>query len=172
MDRVASFVGFYEPLVRPYQIAPLSFELVQSVIDEMCPEASWESAVRAIAGTWPYPAVWLRAQLLRKRAEEDQRSQVGFSFFPPKDAKLRISDSPAMSAGWPAGVTFRKQVRIPTGSVIAAVFKSGIAAAATEDLASWDVSGVSFPTLPVRTMARRVAPGVVEAMIVADARPK
>jgi len=172
VDRVAAFLGFYEPLVRPYHIAPLSFDLVHSVIDELCPEASWESAVRGLVGTWPYPAVWLRAELRRKRAEEAGRSQAGFSFLSPKDPKLRISDAPAVSVGWPPGVNFRKQVRIPTGSVISAVFKSGVPAAATEDLALWDVSGVSFPAVPVRVMARQVASGVVEAMVVADARPE
>jgi hypothetical protein len=171
VDRVASFLGFYEPLLRPYHITPLSFDLVHSVIDELCPEASWESAVRGVVGTWPYPAVWLRAELLRKRAEESGRSQPGGTFLAPKEPKLRISNAPAVSLGWPPAVKFRKQVRIPTGSVISAVFESGVPAAATEDLASWDVSGVSFPSAPVRVMARQVASGIVEAMVVADARP-
>lgn len=170
VDRVASLLGFYRPLLQPYFVTPLSFDLVQSVIEDLCPEASWESAVRGVVGSWPHPAVWLRAELLLKRREEDGRSQAGFGFLPPAAAKLRISDAPAVSDGWPVGVKFIKQVRVPPGSVIASVFEGGIPAVATEDLASWDVSGTRFPSLPVRVMARRVAPGIVEALLVADIR--
>lgn len=170
VDRVASFLGFYRPLLQPYFVTPLSFDLVQSIIDDLCPEASWESAVRGVIGAWPHPAVWLRAELLVKRSEEDHLAQGGFPFLPPVDAKLRISTAPAVSEGWPAGVRFVKQVRIPTGSIITTVFEGGAPGAATEDLASWDVSGKTFPTMPVRVMARSVATGIVEAILIADLR--
>jgi hypothetical protein len=171
VDRVASFLGFYQPLLQPYFVNPLSFDLVQSIIDDLCPEASWESTVRGVVGSWPYPTAWLRAELLLKRREKDARSQTGCGFLTPTAAKLRISDAPALSEGWPAGVNFRKQVRIPPGSVIASVFESGALRAAVEDLGLWDVSGARFPSMPVRVIARRVTPGIVEALVVADSRP-
>jgi hypothetical protein len=165
VDRVASRLGFYPPLLQPYFVAPLSFDLVNTVISELCPEASRESAIRGVVGAWPRPAAWLRAQLRLKRAEQEH-VQEGFALVPPPAAKLRISDPPALSDA--ATFALHQNMRVPTNSIITAVFNGALAGEAREDLSWWDVSGRHLPSLPIRVLARRVAPGIVEALLVAD----
>jgi hypothetical protein len=167
VDRVASRLGFYPPLLRPYFVAPLSFDLVGTIISELCPEASWESAVRGVVAASPYPAVWLRARLGLKSAEKHQANQSGLGFVPSPAAKLRISDAPAVSDG-AAKFGFFKNMRVPTNSIITSVFDGAPSGEAHEDLSWWDVSGQHLPKLPIRVHARRVASGVVEALLVTD----
>jgi hypothetical protein len=167
VDRVASRLGFYTPLLRPYFIAPLSFDLIQTIMSEVCPEASWESAVRGVVAAWPQPAVWLRAELGLKRAEADQKDQGRLGFLPPPAAKLRISDAPAVSPA-AAKFGFFKNMRIPTNSIITSVFDGAPPSGAGEDLSWWDVSGRHLPSLSIRVAARRVASGIVEALLVSD----
>jgi hypothetical protein len=167
VDRIASRLGFYPPLMRPYFVAPLSFDLVGTIIKELCPEASWESAVRGVVAAWPYPAVWLRAQLGLKRVEEKQANQDGLEFSPPPAAKLRISAAPAVSET-ASKFGFFKNMRVPTNSIIASVLDGAVSGEAHEDLSWWDVSGRNLPNLPIRVVARRVTSGIVEALLVAD----
>ncbi|MDP9190480.1 MAG: hypothetical protein M3P06_02100 [Acidobacteriota bacterium] len=167
VDRVASRLGFYPPLLRPYFVAPLSFDLVGTIISELCPEASWESAVRGIVAAWPYPAVWLRGRLGLKRAEKSETDQGGPGFLPSSAAKLRISDAPAISQA-AAKFGFFRNMRVPPNSVITSVFDGAPPGEAREDLSWWDVSGQHLHRLPIRVHARRVAAGIVEAVLVAD----
>ncbi|MGH7929031.1 MAG: hypothetical protein ACREQV_14680 [Candidatus Binatia bacterium] len=167
VDRVASRLGFYRPLLQPYFIGEPSFELIQSIISDLCPEASWESTVRGVISAWPRPATWLRAGLGLKRAEEAAAAQDRFTFKPDPKRKLRISDPPAVSEVASPKFSFHQNMRIPERSIITAVFRGAPAADATEDLSWWDVSGRHLPQLPIKVTARRVAPEIVEAIIVA-----
>jgi len=48
VDRIAARVGFFPPLLQPYTIAPLSFDVINQIVSDLGPEASWESAVRGV----------------------------------------------------------------------------------------------------------------------------
>lgn len=140
---------------------------IRTIISELCPEASWESAVRGVVTAWPAPAAWFRATLGLKRSEQARSKQRGFSLLPDPAAKLRISDTPAHSIERPRGFDFHQKMRIPPQSVIASVFAGASHGEAMEDLSWWDVSGKQLPALPLRVSARRLGTGMVEALLVA-----
>jgi hypothetical protein len=167
VDRVASRLGFYPPLLRPYFITPLSFDLINTIISDLCPEASWESAARGVVGAWPKPAAWLRARLGLKRAEAATLEQATSGFAAPPAAKLRISTTPTTSASAPATLDLHQNMRVPTNSIITHVFNGAPPGETLEDLSWWDVSGRHLSPLPLRVVARRSGAGVEAILILA-----
>jgi hypothetical protein len=168
VDRIAARIGFFPALLQPYMIAPLSFDVINQIISDLCPEASWESSVRGVLNAWPYPAARIRAELRLKRKEEGERHQGLLSFLPPKAARLRIESVALNEAAERAGFALFQNMRVPESSIISSVFNGAGAGQAREDLASWESKGKGpLRNLPLRVVARRTASGAVEALLIA-----
>ena len=168
VDRVAARIGFFPALIHPYTIAPLSFDLINQIVGDLCPEASWESVVRGVVNAWPYPVARIRAELRLKRNEEAERHQGLLSFLPPKSARLRIESVAVNDAAERAGFGLFQNMRVPESSIIAKVFNGATGGEAREDLSSWESKGKGpLPVLPIRVIARRAASGIVEALLIA-----
>jgi hypothetical protein len=169
VDRVAARVGFFPALLQAYTVVPLSFDLINQIISDLCPEASWDSACRGVINAWPLPAARLRAKLRLKRSEGDQKEQGLLSFLPPSAARLRLESVVVNEHGERAGMMLFQNMRVPEMSIIMKVFNDGGTAEAREDLSWWESKSKGrLPSLPVRVIAKRPTTGVVEAIIVAE----
>ena len=171
VDRVAARIGFFPVLLRSYTVVPLSFDLINQIISEICPEASWDSASRGVINAWPFPAARLIAKLRVKRSEEDQRDQGLLASIPPKAARLRMDSVVVNDSGERVGIALFQNMRVPEDSIITRVFHGEAPGEAHENLSSWEsTSKGRLPSLPIRVIARRATVGIVEAIIVADKR--
>ena len=74
---IAGRIGFLARLVRAVANGRASFEAVEDVRSELCPEASKESAVIGIAAAWPTPCLVLRAGMAPRGASEPSLPKLG-----------------------------------------------------------------------------------------------
>lgn len=167
VDRIAARLAFHPRIILPYAARPLSFALLREIIGDLCPDASWESAVRGIINAWPVPAVRLRAALGLKPTESARRPVGLLPMTPANGAKLRVTRADVNEAASAARVSLFSHVRVPAHSIITRVFQGEARGEALEDLSWWERSGRPCRPMPLRVMARRMG-GLVEALLVAD----
>lgn len=130
VDKIAGVIAFYPPLFVPLlqkEIAAagrLTFTAIERVRQQIAPDASWESTVRACLRHCTEPVYFLQANLGYKRAEEEQLDDllagIADSQPVPKLRVLRATPSPAIQS---SGVRFHERMEVPKQSVVAAAFE-------------------------------------------------
>jgi hypothetical protein len=170
MDRIAGTLGFYAPIARNHVKAEISFDAIETLRQELCPEASRQSALIGLIDAWSSPCLLVTATPALKTGERLNLSQQRFAFYEPPTKKLRAVRVKPNQAARQAGFSIFENMRVPEKSVIYQVFaETAIAAQQEEDLDWWETNGRSLPSCPVRVMARRGLDSV-EALI-APIRP-
>jgi hypothetical protein len=69
VDAIAGEFSFYPQMVKPLVRGEISFEKIEAIRAQACPEASFYSSVLNITKLWPAPCVRVEAKLARKKAE-------------------------------------------------------------------------------------------------------
>ena len=158
VDVIAGEFSFYEPLLRPFMDGEISFEKIEAIRCEHCPEASIYSAILNLSKIWPLPCIWLEAALAHKKGDQTP-NQESFSFKPVPAMKLRAIHVSPNAHAREVGLTMIPNWRVPKSSIIHRVFEAAQSDEAVEDLAAWESSDGS------RLNARRV---LVKAKKVGD----
>ena len=181
VDVVAGDLGFFDPIFRPHleremQTGALTFETVEKVRSQFCPDASFESTLNACVDRCESPVVVLKAAMILKSAEQAAVDSPQGELFklPAPRRRLRVVSSLRNEAAHKIGLHIPRHFRIPKSSVIARVFAAdmGISttSAAVENLSSWTTSkGNHLPSMSVHVAARQVGDQVVAILMRADA---
>jgi hypothetical protein len=169
-DTVASRMGFYSPIIRPFAVGNLTFENIQILRTRLCPTASREAAIIGFVQAWPRPSIYIWAELALRKADERLLQQERFSFSQAPIRKLRAITVVANDAAKSTGNVMRRNWRVPERSIIQRVYaESDLASEAREDLSWWGSSdGTVLDPCWVSVEARK-SWNAVEALIHPDA---
>jgi hypothetical protein len=164
VDAIAGEFSFYPRMVKPLAQGEISFEKIEDIRVQACPEASLYSSVLNIAKLWPTPCVWVEARLAHKKAES--RSQQSFGFREVPRQALRAVHAAPNDAARQLAVVLIPNFRVPNESVIYRAFYHDLPyAEAEENLALWSSSdGKRLPNRQVRVKAKRLS-GSIHALI-------
>ncbi len=150
MDIIAGTVGFYEPIFLPsveqsiLQRGALTFEGVESVRSEHCPNASFQAALIACVTRASTPAVYLEAQMGYKKDQLRKRDESQLKLFATEEpvAKLRISRVTANERARACRLRFDRNMEVPEESIIARLCSES-----DESAGSRNAAGVESLTL-------------------------
>jgi hypothetical protein len=161
MDVIAGRFGFYPPIFSPFAEGKISFELIDSIKQQLCPDASYTAALINFAKFWPEPCMLIYADLGLKKSEEVEITQ-GDLFDVEKPApKLRALKVTVCEIARGSDFAIHWNMRVPDHSIINQVFNGAISyGEKTEDLSWWESQGRRLPSLAVTVKARRAGTGV------------
>jgi hypothetical protein len=171
MDMIAGELGFekslFGPVLRRIQGSQyLNFEIIESVRQQYCPDASFHSTLNACGAHNALPVVLLEVGMSLKAAEKRAINDAQMSFLPERAPKpcLRVLRSMPNDEARKIGLKIHKSWRIPGYSVIAKVFNSdsGELEGCFENLDSWQSSeGESLGKHKVFIQARKIQGRVI-----------
>jgi hypothetical protein len=166
VDVIAGEFAYFEPMVRPFAKGEISFESVEEIRKELCPDGSFTSAVIGVTKAWPAPCISLLARIGFKKGEADQH-QGTFAFRNAPKQTLRATNITINNAARKRGIQMYPNFRVPSQSVIAGVFRKGLSEALGMDTLSWwkASDGTQLPDVPVKVLARRHGNGVFALLI-------
>jgi hypothetical protein len=160
VDVIAGEFSFYEPMLRPFMKGEISFNKIEAIRCECCPEASGYSSILNLSKMWPMPCIWLEAAMAYKRSERPT-AQSSFSFRPAPEMKLRAVHVNPNDRARETGLSMIPNWRVPKSSVIHRVFESAQEDEAVEDLAAWESSdGSRLASRQVRIRAKKLGESV------------
>jgi hypothetical protein len=166
MEVIAGRFGFWHEILVPHAQGEISFERVERIRMQHCPQASSQASLIGIANAWPSPCILLYAGLgLKKRDRDVAQATFGFSHTPTPE--LRALKVQANELARESSLTIFPNMRIPSRSVIYKVFSGeSIEAEAVENLGWWSTSdGTALTTQRIRVKARRSGAGV-QALVI------
>lgn len=171
VDTIAGEFSFYPPMVRSFARGEISFEKIEEIRVQLCPEASLYSSILNVTKLWPVPCVWVEAKLARKKSENN--GQGSFQFRKPSPESLRAVHATPNDAARQVEVTVIPNFRVPSESVIYRVFYSDlIYAEAEENLRLWETSdGKRLPNCRVRVKAKRIGDSVHALIVPITSQP-
>jgi hypothetical protein len=168
VDKIAGHFSFYQPFIADRLRGELTFELIDSIHQECCPDASRQSAMIGIASAWQAPTLVIHAALALKKEEQRLRSAGQTSFLGESAGELRAVSVVSNAAARAASLRIFENMRVPKKSVIHRMFTGGATTdTAVEDLSWWQSStGGALAPYVVRVQARTAYDGV-DALICA-----
>ena len=179
MDKIAAEIGFYDPIFRPAveeavrQADMLTFEVVEQIRQEHCPDASFQATLIACAKRAPVPAIYVEAKMAYKKHEEARLRSNQLELIPldRPQPMLRARVAVPNESVNGTGLRVDRNMRVPENSVIHSLWATGggldafYDADAVESLRDWKHSnGDAVGDLDVRVEARLV-PGKVIALV-------
>ncbi len=167
MDVIAGELGFADEVVRSHASGPVSFDGLEQLRMQLCPEASWQASARGFISAWPTPSLYVIAAPGLKADEQRSLNQFGFGFTDPPTPQLRVQQVAFNEIGRAAGLYIPRNMRVPETSAIRCAFETRApVTGAVEDLSWWGTSeGKYLETFPVKVEARPYFEGV-HALIV------
>jgi hypothetical protein len=167
VDDITGHLAFFEPIVRPVlereiaEAGRLTFEVIESVRQEVAPTASFYSAAIACARLTPEPTLFLQVAWAYKQSEQrslrNQQSELMLGSIPTVLPKMRVTDDvPNDAARGSSGLRIFSPMRVPEKSAIYDVAVNGVERAfAYENQDEWEASGRMLPALPICVEAIR-----------------
>jgi hypothetical protein len=167
MDIIAGRFAFYAPVIRKYAKGVISFEAIENLRQQLCPEASKQSSVIGITEAWPSPCLLVTAEMALKKGEQTGLNQGRFGFSKGPESKLRATRVKANDEARGVGFRIFENMRVPEQSVIFRVHENDLSYGDQSEDLSWWVSsdGTALGVYPVRVEARRSAGDFIEALI-------
>lgn len=162
VDVIAGAFGFLPDLVRPVAKGRPSFEQIEDIRTQLCPEASQLSALIGITKAWPTPCISLQAQMALKRGERRELTQGDLGFHESPKEMLRAVQVTSNDVARAANFVIFPNMRIPERSIINRVFAGDATdGQAAENLSWWESSdGGCLPSAQVLVQARSAWDGV------------
>lgn len=166
VDVIAGTFAFFSEMVRPLARGPISFGLIESIREQLSPEASRQSALIGIVKAWPTPCLLVHAELGLRKSEKRKMQQGSFGFEPQPELSLRAVHVTQSESARQSGFYIFPNMRVPAESIIFSVFSNGAGQSeAVEDLDWWESSdGTHLRSQPV-LVKTRFAWNAVEALI-------
>jgi hypothetical protein len=157
MDIIAGHFGFYPPIARKFMNGEISFNAIERLREQLCPEASLQSSLINFVRCWNHPCILLRAELALKKGEEAQLCQGHFDFLDAPQSALRAVQISPNDLARERPFTIHENMRVPERSIISRVFsKAALYDEAEECLSWWEASnGTRLPQCAVKVKARR-----------------
>jgi hypothetical protein len=163
VDIIAGKFGFYQPFVQ--KSAPnsdLTFELIDKMRAELCPESSLQAALIGFVQAWPKPCLLAYCEMALKTNEQNLLDQQKFDFTDRPTPLLRATK---ITLNRPArDISFRihRNMRVPKDSVIHDLYEGyDDFASAEENLSLWESSGgQKLDQISIKIRAIRYCDGV------------
>jgi hypothetical protein len=153
MEVIAGHFGFYGPIVKPHISGSISFEAIEALRRELCPEASQQSSLIGIVKAWPQPCLLLNARLATKKGEAIQGNLFGSN---DSNASLRAVHVTTNEPARRDDLAIFENMRVPETSVIYRVFQGIAYGEAIENLSAWKTSkGFRLADRLVKVEAKR-----------------
>lgn len=141
VDVIAGTFAFFSEMVRPFAHGPVSFELIESIREQLSPQASRQSALIGIVKAWPTPCLLVHAELGLRKNEKRKLQQGSFGFEPQPELSLRAVHVTQSESARQTGFYIFPNMRVPQQSIIHSIFSDGIGQGeAVEDLDWWESS--------------------------------
>jgi hypothetical protein len=170
MDVIAGEIGFRPQLVACKGEGKISFEKINALRKELCPEASFQASVIGFVKAWPSPCVLVEAGLGYKKFVKRMLTEGTFDFVNLPIAQLRAQHINANDAAREADVIIYPNMRVPTKSIIYSVFSNGLLETqAVENLEWWQTSsGEVLKTRRVSVEVRKNGDRVLALIVPLD----
>ena len=156
IDIIAGHFGFFKPLIKKHIKNTISFEEIERLRLQLCPEASLQSSIINFAKAWPEPCLLLSCNIALKKEERTAQSQPGFYFKKQPTPTLRATKVTVNEAASISGIKIFENMRVPIRSIIHRVFNREIdKGEQVENLSWWETSsGTRLPDMPIRVMTK------------------
>jgi hypothetical protein len=166
MDILAGHFGFYPPIARKFMNGEISFNAIERLREQLCPEASLQSSFINFVRGWNHPCILLRAEPALKKDEEAQLCQGRFDFLDAPQPALRVVQVSPNDLARERRFTIHKNMRVPEHSIISWVFSGTVFYDEAEECLSWwETSyGARLARCAVRVKAKRSGQSV-EALV-------
>ncbi len=167
VDVVAGTFGFYPPIVRKYPINELSFESIDNLRAQLCPEASQQSSLIGFVKAWQNPCLLVYGQLALKKQEQEQLNQLNFEFSKSLKPALRATKVTSNEAALKEGLRIFENMRIPQQSIIHRIFENGdMYGEGYENLSWWETSdGIKLPDTHIHVKTKRLGDSIYALII-------
>ena len=167
MDEIASVIGFYEPIFRPVllQHRELTFEAVDTIRNQFCPDASFQATLIACATRVIMPVIYIEAGMGYKKVEQEQLNSPQMALLPsePPQAKLRALVVRPNDSAKDTGIRIDWNMEVPVDSIIYSLFytmptiTTSLETRGKENLNIWQHSNGTFlDSVDVDIEARRL----------------
>jgi hypothetical protein len=166
MDIIAGHFGFYPRIARKFMNGEISFNAIERLREQLCPEASLQSSLINFVRCWSHACILLRAELALKKGEEAQLCQGRFDFLDAPQPTLRVVQVSPNNLARERRFTIHKNMRVPEHSIVSWVFSGAVLYDEAEECLSWweTSDGVSLARCAVRVKAKRSGQSV-EALV-------
>ena len=156
IDVIAGTFGFYAPITQKYTKGEISFEAIEDLRMDLCPEASQQSSLIGFVKAWRDPCLLVHSKMALRKHEQVKLIQGTFHFQEGPTPALRAVHVAVNDKAREMGIVIYENMRIPERSVIHQAFaEDNNYAEAEEDLGWWETSnGTVLPKCPVRVKAR------------------
>jgi len=166
MDVIAGEIGFLPDLLRTDGQEEISFEFIERIRAEFCPQASYQASLIGIVKALPRPCILLEAGLRLKKNEESAVLQAGSQRCPCPAPALRAIHVTVNQAARDAGIQMHPCWRVPKNSAVNQAFEQGEYAEAAENLDWWVTSnGSQLASCSVLVKAKPSGDGVTALLI-------
>jgi hypothetical protein len=157
VDVIAGNFGFYSSIIRGHVKNEITFDAIEHLRIQLCPEASQQSSLIGFVKAWPHPCLLVHCEMALRKHEQAMLKQQMFNFEGIRVPSLRATHVTTNEEARKAGFIIFENMRIPERSVINRVYSEGIEyAEAEEDLCWWDTSdGTRLSPCPIRVKAKR-----------------
>lgn len=158
MDIIAGKFGFYTPFIINKSIGvEITFEVIEKLRLQLCPEASQQSSFIGFVKAWPNPCLLVHAEMAFRKGEHSHLDQQAFDFKEGPIPALRAVHVTPNDAARETGLRIFENMRIPEISIIHRAFKENLDnAEAEEDLSWWEASdGTRLEKRPVKVRVKR-----------------
>lgn len=165
MDVIAGEMAFWPAFLKADHDQEISFELIDRIRREFCPQASVQSSLIGIVKALPIPCILLTAQLSLKKYQKLGVAQMRFSNCPAPAPQLRAVHVSVNRAAREEDILMHAHWRVPERSVIYRSFEQGANLEAVENLDWWrtsDGSRLRSCTVRVKT---KYSPESVVALV-------
>jgi hypothetical protein len=166
MDIIAGQFGFRPPADFAFNAEEISFEAIDNLRQQLCPEASNQAALISFIKFWPSPCMLVTARMAMRKRDEVQRLQSKFDFAEAPAQQFRAVRVTQSDIARELGFAIFRNMRVPESSVIHRVYSDGVAyLEAKENLDIWESSdGRVLAPCAVEIKARKSWDGV-EALV-------
>jgi hypothetical protein len=167
MDVIAGRFGFFADIVAEHASGEISFQKIEELRVQLCPEASKQAVLIGFVRAWPTPCVLIQAELALRKREKESIAQNSFGFYGAAKPALRAIHVTANDSARDIGMTIFENMRVPERSIIHQVFSRGTRyLEAVEDLSWWEASdGTRLRELAIAVKAE-TAWSCVQALII------
>ena len=164
MDQIAGHVGFYDSIFSPLFNSnytsgeQLTFEIVESIRQAFCPQASFQSTLYACHRRMQTPLLFIEAELGYTTKERRGLNQSVLFDGDKPEKKLRVRLAVSNRPAKEKKLTARYNMQVPTTSVVHRAFTEQLSnASGEENLNTWVFSkGGSLDDCDVVIHARQI----------------
>ncbi|MGI8813308.1 MAG: hypothetical protein ACR2IH_12400 [Pyrinomonadaceae bacterium] len=138
MDVIAGRFGFHLAVFERFIASDISFDEIERLRRELCPEASLQASLISFHRYWPSPSMLLRVELGFNRDQKQKLQQNSFDFVEEPEAVLRAVSVSVNEAARGLGFQLFENMRVPPSSFLHQIFLERLNnGEGMEDFAQW-----------------------------------